>query len=394
MSDENTQAAPSHGHPHWRRWTAHGIVVLASLLLALGVAAVWVKRVALDTPTWTTTSSQVLANNDVRTALSSYIVDQIYANVDVSAELASVLPSQAKPLAGAIATELRGYAQTGVARALETPAIQALWRTANEQVHEQLIKFVDGGGSRLQTTNGDVVLNLKPLLDNIGGRLGTNRVNAIFGSDAGRIVLIHSNQLKTASQAARVLRTLSYILIFVVLLLFALAVWLSPDRRREVLWCSIGVLAAGLLLIAVRRIAGNAVIDQIVPAGDLRPAASATWWIATEKLGESIQAMIVVGLLGLVWVWLASMRRRPTRIRRWLRPHLEERYAAYAVLALVVLLLVAWGPVVATRTFSTMLGLTIVAVIAIEALRYIAIRDATEHAVEHDAATSLPASPG
>ena len=65
---------------------------------------VWVKRQALDTDAWVDTSTNLLENDQVREALSVYIVDQLYANADPQAVLEERLrkpPGAGRPDRGA-----------------------------------------------------------------------------------------------------------------------------------------------------------------------------------------------------------------------------------------------------------------------------------------------------
>ena len=71
----------------------------------------------------------------------------------------------------------------------------------------------------------------------------------------------------------------------VVILIFALAVWIAPDRRRAIRACAIGLIVAGLVLIFIRRVVGNQLIDKVVADDSVRPAAHRIWWIATDQLG-------------------------------------------------------------------------------------------------------------
>ena len=63
------------------------LILLASVLLFGTAADVWVKRQVLSTPKWVAASDKILADPKVQEALSTYIVDQIYSNVDVQQEL-------------------------------------------------------------------------------------------------------------------------------------------------------------------------------------------------------------------------------------------------------------------------------------------------------------------
>ena len=74
------------------------LIVLASVLLIVSITANWVQREVLNTDEVVDTTDQILADQDVQEALSIYLVDQLYANVDVQAQLEQELPSSAKAL--------------------------------------------------------------------------------------------------------------------------------------------------------------------------------------------------------------------------------------------------------------------------------------------------------
>ncbi len=71
----------------WRRWAPWVLVVVAALIGLVSALNIWVKRQALDTENWTNTSSQLLENSEIRNAISVYLVDQVYENVDVATAL-------------------------------------------------------------------------------------------------------------------------------------------------------------------------------------------------------------------------------------------------------------------------------------------------------------------
>jgi hypothetical protein len=362
--------AAGHTHPGRRRWATRGLVALATLLLVIGALGTWVRRVVLDTPTWTETSKQVIQDPVVQQALSTYLVDQLYDNVDVTAQVQAVLPQAAKPLAAPVAAGLRDFADRAAVRALDSPRVQDLWATANEAASRALIHTVEGGGPAVSTTNGEVTLNLQPLTDQLATRtgIGSRLANAI-PPGTGRLVLLRSDQLKTAQDAANVLRVIGDVCLVLAILLFALAVWLAPDRRWAVRTCAFGVLIAGLLLIVVRRVVGQQVIDSLVTADSVRPAAHRVWWIATQELRLIIISIVAFGIIGLLGATLAGPGRRMTATRGWLAPYLREPAIAYGALGIVLLLLLAWSPTPATRNWLTIIIGIALAVLGLEALR-------------------------
>src|SRR3954462_6088326 len=103
-----------------RRRTVRGLVILGSLLAFFSVFAIWTERQALNTDDWVSTSDRLIQNQTIRAALGDYLVDQLYENVDVKAELKKILPGETKELAGPAAGGLRQFAGDGAEKVLET----------------------------------------------------------------------------------------------------------------------------------------------------------------------------------------------------------------------------------------------------------------------------------
>ena len=91
----------------WRRWVPWVLVVLACVIALLAALNVWVKRQALNTNNFTSASSQLVENPDIRQAISVYLVNQLYQNVDVGQALEQRLPPVTKPLAPTLAAALQ-----------------------------------------------------------------------------------------------------------------------------------------------------------------------------------------------------------------------------------------------------------------------------------------------
>ena len=70
-------------------------------------------------------------------------------------------------------------------------------------------------------------------------------------------MLLRSNELSVAQQGVRALKAVANLIVIVVVLIFALAIWIAPDRRRAVRACAIGLVVAGLVLVFIRRVAGT-----------------------------------------------------------------------------------------------------------------------------------------
>src|SRR6266496_6460102 len=96
MTEAAAPAAPEPVDPRSlsrkRRTGIWALIVLGFVLALVSILAIWVKRVALDTDTFVDTNSQVLENKNVQVALSTFLVDELYANVDAVGRLKERLP--------------------------------------------------------------------------------------------------------------------------------------------------------------------------------------------------------------------------------------------------------------------------------------------------------------
>jgi hypothetical protein len=346
------------------------LLVLATLIAFVGIFSIWVNRQALNTDNWVSTSDRLLQNEEVQTRLSVYLADQLFANVDVEAELENTLPPRLAPLAGPAAGALHQLAPQVAQRALATPQFESLWSDANRRAHERLLEIVDGGGSTLSTENGEVTLDLSSLLSQIGGQLGGNLASKV-PADAGQLTILKSEQLSTAQDIASLVRHLPIVLTLLALLLYGFAVYLAGPRRRQALrGVGFGFIVAGVLVLVLRHFGGTAVTGALASSDSVKPAVDAVWSIATSLLVTVAVSAITFGILVVVGAWLAGPTRSATGLRREAAPYLRERPGAtYAVVALVFLALILWAPVVAFHKLIGLILLAVLMVLGTEALR-------------------------
>jgi len=379
-----------------RKWGIRGLIVLASAVLAVAVLALWVAREALDTDNYTQTSSELLKQPAIQQSLSTYLVDQLYTNVDVAAELQPLLPPAAQPLAAPAAAVLREYAQRAAERLLASDQVQSLWLKANRAAHAQLLVVINGGGSHVGTANGEVSINTSPMIGQLAERVGIQPPASLAG---GRIVILRSDQLSTAQTAAHWLKVSAYVLPFLALALYALAVYLGRGRRREVVRaCGVGILIAGIVLTLGRVVLGSVLVDSLTQLPDDRAAANAAWDVITASLKDSTRTVIGVGIIAIVWAWLSGVGNRAVGLRR-IFAHDARQHAGrvWAGFALVALLLIAWAPTQAFRRPLPLIVLTLLAALGFEALRRQAATEFPEAAGGALAASvrgHLPSVPG
>jgi hypothetical protein len=347
------------------------LVVVGTLLAFLAILAIWVSRQALETDQWTQTSSKLLESPAIQTALAGYLVDQLYANVDVTAEVRSALPKRAQPLAGAAAGALRNGAEQITRKALGRPRVQQLWVAANRNAHRQLVNVIDGGGTTVSTRNGTVTLDLKSMLDDIAARTGVGaRVAARIPPSAAEITVLRSSQLNTAQNVGKALKPLAALFVVLMLACFGGAIALGNGKRRQVLRSTgFALVLAGLGALVAQKVLGNQVVTSLASTASLEPAVRDAWDIGTSLLRDVAQATIAYGLIVVAGAWLAGPMAIAVSLRTWMAPYLRDWRVAYGVTTGVILVVLLWGPTEGTRRPIPALLLIVLVLAGVEALR-------------------------
>ena len=352
------------------------VLVLAGLLLLLSAFAVWIDRVALNTSVFASTSSTLLDDPKIRTAVANRAVDELFSSVDVQSEVKDQLPDNYKSLSGPATAGLRQASYQIVARALEQPAFQRLFKGTLEETHRTLVQVLEGGGDRVSTQNGEVTLNLRTIIQEAADRIGIgDQVADKIPPDAGQIVVLRAKQLDTAQNAFELLKTLAWVLPLLTLAAFAIAIWLARNRRRAVRGIGFTVVVVGILGLLAARLTRNYVVDALVAQRDDRQAASNAWDILSELMRSSFRLMVAVGILFVVSAWLAGPGRRALAARGWLAPALRNRVWAYLVLVVLGLLLLFHSSVVDFTRALTVAILVALGVAWIEITRAQSLRE-------------------
>ena len=371
MSEPESMSLPSRG----RRLAAGILVVLGVVLVVVSILSNYVKREALDPATFRSTSEELVANEEIRNQLAATMVERLYEGVDVSAELEGQLPKDFKGLSGPIAGISRELADRAARELLQRPAVQQLFVTASSAAQKELIAVLEGDSKVVETSNGNVVLDIRPLVLELGDRF--NFVSDLadrLPQESTQVTILKSDDLATAQDITQALKAVANWIWVLAIAAWAAALWLVPGRRRrEVRSIGIGLIVAGAALLVIRSFAGSYIVDNVVVTESVRPAASEVWRILTDGLAASAWVAVWVGVLGSVGAWLTGPGRRATALRRWLTPHLLRPEVAYAAFAVVVTIALWLLPI---QDFKTTVLLLLLSVLGYETLRRQVAREA------------------
>jgi hypothetical protein len=354
------------------------LLILASIFAFLAIFTSWVDRQALDTNEWVSTSDKLLEDKAISDAVATYAVDELYANVDVTAVVKQRLPKDLQPFSAPASAGIRQFATQAAQQAIQSPRVQQAWSDANRIAHRQLVSILKGDNEVVSSQNGKVVLDLRPLVLQLADRIGLKKqLNDRLPPDVGQLEVADSKDLDTARTVVKIIVGLAWLFTFGSLALFGFAAYLAKGRLwMVVLGYGLGLIAAGLAAIVLRGALKGLFVDSLSKTEAANVPAQHAWDIGTSLLQSIATTVIIYGVLFVIAAFLASPGRSAIGVRRAIAPTLRERvgvvwsvFAAAALIALIV-----WPPA-GTRQLVLTVLLIALAGAGLEALRRKTLRE-------------------
>lgn len=169
-AEDRAAREPKHRH----RALVWSLVVLASLVLLVSMIANWVQTEVLGSNQLANQTDEILKNQDVQEQLSIFAVDQLYANVNVQAQIEQKLPPPAQPLAAPVAAATRQLATNVAETALASPQVQNLVSTAIGRAQQQFIDLIENEDQFVSNQGGVVTVEYGSFVADLASRLGVD----------------------------------------------------------------------------------------------------------------------------------------------------------------------------------------------------------------------------
>jgi hypothetical protein len=304
--------------PRWRRILVAVLVVVGCVLAPISVIGLWARNTLLDTDQYVDTVGPLARNAAIQEAISERVSRRLVESVDIEAEIREAFP-RAESIAPSIASGFETFVREATLRVAESGRFHELWENANRRAHARLIAVLEGKGTEtVETRDGKVVIDVSELENLVKERLGERGVSVFERVERElpqEFVLFDSEQLTKAQSAVRILRRVTYVLPILTLLAFAVAIALSPNRRRTLLRTALGLAFGMALVLIIFSIGRNFYLDAIERAGRSREANAAAFDQVLGFLRLSLRTVFVVGLVVALGAWLAGPGRLATRIR-------------------------------------------------------------------------------
>jgi len=309
-------------------------LVLACLSILLTTVAVWTHQVAFNTERFTALTVSVMAEPALIDPVSALISTQVVEALDVQGRIEARLPGPTKALAPALTVSIRG----AIDKRLQVALVKTLSFT-----HARIMNLLRDKSDAVSVVDGYVQIEVFPVVGAALAELQANglippevqlpdlsspeapgvlaqRLGSALGvtlpADFGTIRLMPADRLLAARSFVRVFDLIVGGLIVLSVILVALALWLSRQRRRMIVYLGIGTLIAFLLgRFAIRGIEG-ALISGIADAGvagGVRSVVDATLEDLRRVTSVVLVATVIIAVAAYLWgrpSWFGAVSSR------------------------------------------------------------------------------------
>jgi hypothetical protein len=337
---------PRRRHFSWRTPVSIVLIVLGCILSAVSVIGVWAGNEVSDTGRWVATVEPLIHDPAVQNVLTDKITEQISSRIDITGTLnqaAAQLNSRGLPKISSllttfspqIASSVTGFIHSTVHSVISSQAMANAWVQVNTVAHQALVKVLSGqGGGAISTNNGQIVLNLGPLIlvakqDLVakGFKLASNipPVSPTFA-------LFQATDLGKAQAIYRLVKAQRLALPILSLLLLGAGVYVARGRRRALVGAGLG-LAASMLVLAIALAIARSIYLSSVPSTVLpSDAAAAVWDAFVHFLKVGLRVVLLVGLVVAIGAFFTGPSHTAIQTRSglksgtdWIRHYGERR---------------------------------------------------------------------
>ncbi|MEU7580862.1 hypothetical protein AB0B50_25025 [Streptomyces sp. NPDC041068] len=376
------------------------LIALVAVLAVTSVVGVWGSRTTLNTDRWIATVGPLPEDPEVNAAVSAYLTNEIFDQLDVEQRLSEALPPRASFLAAPVTGAVHDYVRDSISKLIATDQFQELWRATNEFAHARIVAVLEKSNKNVRVEGDTVTLNLLPMVNNLLRSL-EDQLPTLFGKkldlpplssgeippglhervekalnvdlpeDFAQIRLYDRHELGQLQEAVLVFKRAVVGLLIGVPVLLGLALWVSPNRRRTLLQLGLWLVVTVTVLSSVLRAVRDQLLDQ-VPSGVYREGVRSALWTVFTTLRERGDQLLWLGVAIAVIAYLVGPGRLPVLLRRlvaqgtratghflaksadrigtkessvrpWLARHADVlRVSGVVVAALVALLLSSW----------------------------------------------------
>jgi hypothetical protein len=305
---ESSPTAPFDGPRRAKRWqriVSVVLLVLGFILVPLSAVAIWTHNQLTNTDRYVETVSPLASNEDVQRTVATLVVNALFDQINAAKRIEDALPARAEFLGEPIATAMQSYATDTTEKLLASDQFQRLWDVINRRAHDQLVALLtddaDRAGRTFSIEDGQVSLDLDPVIDQVQRRLvdaGLTFLEDVSVPPVQRtIAIINTEGLAEARGYVSILDTLAWVLPVLGVLALIGSALVVPTRRRATIRAALVLVAACSLTLALLAIARSLYLDAATTPNVDEATASAVFDILIRNLRYGIITLAVVGII-------------------------------------------------------------------------------------------------
>lgn len=289
-------------------------MVLAVLLLVLGNLFFWAGNTLVAQDRFVAATAPVIQDAQVQQTLALYTTNQIFTAVDVQQLITQVLPPRADFLAPQLTSQVRGFTETSLKKAVAAPKFQQTWNSVIAKQHARLIQFA-------KNYQGNGTISLNDVFQHLTAGLGDTKLSFLQGKqlpkNVGSITVVSASWLPAVHDLVNNIGTWRILSLLGLVLFTAVALGLSRKKRPTVFYlCLFSVLGLfGSLVIL--RLARQRIVDNVQPAYQAG-ATRAIQIIAHSLLVQTFTIIAAISILGLI-TWISGSSSSALATKRFIR---------------------------------------------------------------------------
>jgi len=329
----------------WRTPVSIVLIVLGCIIAPVAVIGSWAALEVSDTGRYVATVEPLIHDPAIQNYLTDQITNQITNQLNITglvnqsaAQLNSKgltrISSLLTQFGPQIASSVTGFIHSTVHSVIGSQAMATAWVQANTLAHQSLVKVLSGqGGGAISTKNGQIVLNLGPLIVVAKQDLvakGFKLANSI-PPVSPTLALFQAKDLGKAQTYYRLTKAARIVLIVLALVLLAAGVWVARGRRRALIGAGLG-LAASMLILGIGLDIGRGIYLSSIPNTFPTDAAAAAYDALVHFLRLTLRVVLVVGLVVAIGAFFTGPSRAAIQTRSgiksgidWVRHYGERR---------------------------------------------------------------------
>jgi len=285
-----------------RKFGVGALLFVAALCTVLAVVVAWARDKVVPTESFVATADAVIEQPAVQQRIANEITTQVFAQQQVQEAIAEVIPERLAAFEGPIVSAAKSGLTQALLFVLGSQAFEKVFDGALTSMHEDLVN-----GQDLQLSLSDA----QGLFGNgaLAGRV--SQVESLIPDKFTSITVLQKSQAPYLYQAFDLLQSVPAWLWIIALVLFALALVVSRDRRGTLMSGALTIAVLGLLLV-LAGVVGRQIALGSLPAGANPDVFKSTLDIVVSGLRSSViwtvVIAVVVAVVAFAWGRLGLVR--------------------------------------------------------------------------------------